>query len=72
MSDRLTLQEQALALTAEDRAAMASALLHSLNPPDHDVSDEELFERRRELESGEVAEITHEELLAKVKRPSAR
>ncbi len=57
MADRMTLQEQALTLAEEDRAAMASALLHSLEPPRYSVSDEEVLERRRQLESGEVEEI---------------
>lgn len=72
MADRLELQEQALTLPDEDRAAMASALLHSLEPPAYDVSDAEVQQRRRELENGEVAEISHDELLAQVKRPSER
>lgn len=72
MNDRLKLQEQVLTLPSEDRAAVASALLHSLEPPPYDVSDEEVQRRREELENGEVAEISHEELLARVKRPSSR
>jgi hypothetical protein len=57
MADRMTLQDQALALGAEDRAAIASALLHSLEPPSYDVSDEEVVSRLKQLESGEVKEI---------------
>ena len=71
MADRMILQAQALALTEEDRAAMASALLHSLEPPAYEVSDEEVLQRRGELESGEVGEISHEELITRVKQPSS-
>lgn len=72
MNDRLKLQEQLLTLPSEDRVAVASALLHSLEPSAYDVSDEEVQRRRQELENGNVAEISHEELLARVKRPSSR
>ena len=72
MNDRLKLQEQVLTLPSEDRAAVASALLHSLEPPAYTFSDEEVQRRLEELENGEVAEISHEELLARIKRPSSR
>ena len=72
MADRMALHEQAMLLAEEDRAAMASVLLRSLDPPGYDVSDAEVLERRRELESGEVEEVGHEELLARVKRPSKK
>ena len=72
MANRMTLQNQALALGAGDRAAIASALLHSLEPPSYDVSDEEVLNRLKQFESGEVKEISHESLMAQVKRPSSR
>jgi len=34
----------------------------SESQPDYDVSDEEVLERKRELDSGEVADISFEEL----------
>ena len=46
----------------EDRAALASFLLHSLPEPDHDVSDEEVAERVRQVKAGEVDLISFEEL----------
>lgn len=70
MANRMTLQDQALALGAEDRAAIAFALLNSLEPPSYDVSDEEVLNRLKQLEWGEVKEINHETLMAQVKRPS--
>ena len=36
-------QKQTAALPVEQRASLASFLLHSLPEPDYDVSDEEVF-----------------------------
>ena len=56
------IEKQAAALPVEDRAALASFLLHSLPEPDHDVSDEEVAERVRQVKAGEVNLISFEEL----------
>jgi hypothetical protein len=56
------IEKQAAALPVEDRAALASFLLHSLPEPDHDVSDEEVAERVRQVNTGEVDLISFEEL----------
>jgi hypothetical protein len=55
-------KEQAAALTVEQRASLASFLLHSLPDPEYDVSDEEATERFRQMKSGEVATISMDEL----------
>ena len=72
MVDRLSLQCEALKLKEEDRAAIASVLLHSLEPPSYDVSDQEVMDRRMELEAGEVDEISHQQLLDRMKRPDSK
>jgi hypothetical protein len=59
-------KEMAAALPVEQRASLASFLIHSLPDPDYDVSDEEVAERVRQTESGEVATISMEELRAGV------
>jgi hypothetical protein len=59
---RAEIEKQAAALPVEDRAALASFLLHSLPEPDHDVSDEEVAERVRQVKAGEVDLISFEEL----------
>jgi hypothetical protein len=51
-------QEQVAALPVEQRASLASFLLHSLPDPDYDVSDEEVAERVRQVKSCEVATIS--------------
>ncbi len=55
-------KEQAAALPVEQRASLASFLLHSLPDPDYDVSDEEVTERLRKMKSGEVDTISMDEL----------
>jgi hypothetical protein len=55
-------KEQAAALPVEQRASLASFLLHSLPEPDYEVSDEEVVERLRQMKSGEVSTISMSEL----------
>jgi hypothetical protein len=55
-------KEQVAALPVEQRASLASFLLHSLPDPDYDVSDEEVAERIRQTKSGEVETISLDEL----------
>lgn len=59
-------KEQAAALPVEQRASLASFLLHSLPEPDYDVSDDEVAERVRQLKSGEVEPISMEDLRQRV------
>ena len=56
------IEKQVAALPVEERAALASFLLHSLPEPDRGVSDEEVAERVREVKAGEVDLISFEEL----------
>ncbi|MGA0332510.1 MAG: addiction module protein [Kiritimatiellia bacterium] len=50
-------------LSIEERASLASYLLHSLEAPDYDVSDAEVMQRVDELHTGMVQEMDHETLL---------
>lgn len=59
-------KEQVAALPVEERASLASYLLHSLPDPDYDVSDEEVAERARQTQAGEVETLSMEELRAAV------
>jgi len=59
-------KEQVAALPIEQRASLASFILHSLPDPDYDVPDEEVAERVRQIKSGEVGTISMEELRAGV------
>jgi hypothetical protein len=55
-------KEKAAALSVEQRASLASFLLHSLPDPEYDISDEEAAERLRQMKSGEVETISMDEL----------
>jgi hypothetical protein len=56
------IKKQTAELPIEQRASLASFLLHSLPEPDYDVSDEEVAERLRQLKSGEVSTISMTQL----------
>ena len=60
------IEQEALALTEGERAALATKLLDTLLPPGTDVSDDEVERREQELESGQVAAISHEEFVCGV------
>ena len=55
-------KELAAALPVEQRASLASFLIHSLPDPDYDVSDAEVENRVRQTEAGEATMISMEEL----------
>lgn len=55
-------KKMAATLPLEERASLASFLLNSLPDPDYDVSDEEMTERVRQTQSGEVAMISMADL----------
>jgi hypothetical protein len=65
-------KKQTAALPVEQRASLASFLLHSLPEPDYDVSDEEVAERLRQMKSGEVSTISMDELRAGVSSDRGR
>ena len=72
---KMTLEQiaqEAIALPKRERASLICKLLETLPPPDHDVSDEEVTERDRELGTGAVAEISHEELVRRVRKNRRR
>lgn len=56
-------------LSPEDRASLASYILHGLEAPVYDVSDQIVMERLMDLQSGEIQEIDHKTLLAGIHRP---
>lgn len=62
MENLAEFKEQAAALPVEQRASLASFLLHSLPDSDYDVTDEEVAERVRQTKSGEIQTISMDEL----------
>jgi hypothetical protein len=57
------IRESAARLTTPERAELAVFLLSSLDDTHHRVDDDEVRRRARELESGEVRALTHEEFM---------
>jgi putative addiction module component (TIGR02574 family) len=66
------IQQEALALTDDERATLAATLLDTLPPPRAHVSDEEVERRERELESGKVASISQDEFVRRVQQERGR
>ena len=60
------IEQKALALPERERASLAAKLLETLPAQETDVSDEEVERRERQLESGQVAAISHEEFVRRV------
>jgi hypothetical protein len=49
-------------LSEEDRAALASYILHGFGAPNYDISDEEVTQRLQDLHSGSIQEMEHDSL----------
>jgi hypothetical protein len=60
------IEQAALGLPDGERASLVAKLLDTLPPPGPDVSDEEVEQRERELNSGRVTAISHEEFVRRV------
>lgn len=58
--------EEAAKLTEEERAALASRLIHGLETPVYDVTDEEVFQRMNEAEEDPSVMISFDELTKSV------
>lgn len=59
-------EREALALGEGDRAALVLALMGTLPAPGSDLDDQEALRRDQELESAEVAPVSHEEFFRTV------
>ena len=66
------IEQEALALPDRDRASLAVKLLDTLPPPGTSVSDEEVDQRERELDSGQVTPISHQEFIRQVQDQRGR
>ena len=62
------IQKQADELSNEDRAGLLAHLLHTLEGAPEGPTDQEVIERDKELESGKVTPISHDEFTSKVRR----
>ena len=66
------IEQEALALSDRERASLAAKLLDTLPPPGTDVTDLEIEQRERELESGKITAISHEEFVRGVQLERGR
>lgn len=60
--------KQADTLSPEDKAGLVSHILDSLDDAPAGPSDDEVFRRDEEMDSGAVEPISHEQFLAEVGR----
>jgi hypothetical protein len=65
------IESETAKLSEEERAALASRLLRSLESPVYEVSDQEVDARRREAEADPSVWITFDELVAGLKHRGA-
>ena len=66
------IEQEAMALPDRDRASLVAKLLDTLPPPGTDVSDEEVEQREREMESGQVTAISHQEFVRRIQEQRGR
>ncbi len=59
---------EASKLSEEERASLASRLLHGLESPIYEVSDAEVFQRVQEAENDPAAWLTFDQLVSGLKR----
>ena len=68
MSDLLAIQQQADRLSEEERAGLAAHLLSSVKNTFLGASDDKVDQRDRDLDSGQVTAISHDEFIRHVGR----
>jgi hypothetical protein len=66
------IQQEAMALPERQRIDLVRTLLDTLPPAGTDISDEEVVARERELESGQVEPLSHEEFVRRVQAERER
>jgi hypothetical protein len=60
------IETEAMALPESLRAGLVFRLLQTLSPSNFEVSDEEVLQRDRDLETGVAEPISHEEFVRRV------
>ena len=60
------IQQEAVALPERQRVDLVRTLLDTLPPGNIEISDEEIVERERQMDSGEVEPLSHEEFVRRV------
>ncbi len=68
----IEIEREALKLPEREKADLICKLLDALPSADVDISDEEVFERERKLEAGEIEELSHDEFVRRVREDRGR
>jgi hypothetical protein len=66
------IQQEAVALPERQRIDLLRTFLETLPPVGTDISDEEVAKREREMESGQVQPLSHEEFVRRVQAERGR
>jgi len=66
------IQQEVIELPERERIDLVRMLLDTLPPEGTDVSDEEVATREREVESGQVEPLSHEEFVRRVQQERRR
>ena len=66
------IEQEALGLSESDRAQLILSLMRTMVAPRADVTDEEVFRRDDELETGNVQPMLHEEFVRRVREERER
>lgn len=66
------IEQQALGLSDADRAELVLLLMRTLAAPGADITDEEVFQRDDDMESGRVEPMLHEEFVRRVQEDRGR
>ena len=66
------IEQEALKLPDREKADLVCKLLETLPSAAVEVSDEEVAERERKLEAGEIEELSHDEFVRRVREERGR
>ncbi len=66
------IEQEALGLSESERAELVLSLMRTLAAPGADITDEEVFRRDAELESGSVEPMLNEEFVRRVREKRGR
>ena len=66
------IEHEALGLREVERAELVLSLMRTLAAPEADVTDEEVFRRDEELETGSMEPMLHDEFVRRVREQRGR
>jgi Arc/MetJ-type ribon-helix-helix transcriptional regulator len=66
------IEQEALKLPTREKADLVRKLLEAMPAEAMDISDEEILERERKLERGEIEELSHDEFVRRVRSERGR